>query len=119
MDLDETLQADEWDAFEAFRQSTYQGPGPSHSQTLPEKSAIERELEIWNQVIPQTKEINVNILEFWKKQATNLPLLSWLAKRILSIPASSAPSERVFSEGGRVVTSSRTLLNAERAVHLN
>ena len=39
-----------------------------------------------------------------------LPLLAKLAGKYLVIPASSTKSERVFSAGGRVVTSSRTSL---------
>ena len=108
---------EEWDSFDALTTGASSST-PQPSQTVPEMTAIERELDIWNQVIPHEKDIYLDILAFWKKQATNLPLLSWLARRILSIPASSAPSERVFSEGGRVVTSSRTLLNPETAEDL-
>jgi len=111
--------SEEWDAFDALTTgSAAATPLPSQSQTAPELTAIEREIDVWNKVIPNTKEIDIDILGFWKKQATTLPLLSWLARRILSIPVSSAPSERVFSEGGRVVTSSRTLLNADTAEDL-
>jgi hypothetical protein len=108
--------SEEWDAFDALTTGASATPQPS--QSVPEMTAIDRELDIWNQVIPQTKEIDIDILGFWKKQTATLPLLSWLARRILSIPVSSASSERVFSEGGRVVTSSRTLLNAETAEDL-
>ena len=52
----------------------------------------------------------MEILEWWKIHAECLPLLSKLARKYLAIPASSTKSERVFSAGGRVVTSSRTSL---------
>lgn len=54
----------------------------------------------------------LTILEFWKKNANNLPILSRLARKILSITPTSAPSERVFSLAGHIVSSRRTLLKA-------
>ena len=110
-------RSEDWGAFDA--QTTGAAASSQQpSQTLPEMSAIEKEIELWTQVIPTEKNIYLDILGYWKKQTTALPLLSWLARRILSIPASSAPSERVFSEGGRVVTASRTVLNTENAESL-
>lgn len=44
-----------------------------------------------------------DVLQWWKKQM-DLPLLSALAKSYLSIPATSVPSERVFSTAGDIVT---------------
>lgn len=107
---------EDWDAFDELTSDAAASPLPS--QTTEEMTAIERELDIWNQVIPATKEVEVDILGFWKKQASTLPLLSWLARRIFSIPVSSASSERVFSQGGRVITTNRTLLNTDTAEEL-
>lgn len=79
---------------------------------------IERELEVWNQVIKapgKANEIDIDILSFWKKTAASLPNLAWLARRVLCIQASSTSSERAFSTGGKVISSSRTLLNTDRA----
>ena len=50
-----------------------------------------------------------NVLEFWKT-ADDVPLLKQLAKQILSIPASSATSERVFSTSGRILEERRSRL---------
>jgi hypothetical protein len=44
-----------------------------------------------------------NVLSWWKKHSTICPQISRLALPLLSIPASSATSERVFSETGRVL----------------
>ena len=95
---------------------------PLSQASAPELTMIERELEVWNQVIqppnPKKAEIDIDILKFWKKTAASLPNLSWLARRVLSIPASSTSSERAFSTGGKVVSASRTLLNTEKAESL-
>jgi hypothetical protein len=90
------------------------------SQAPNELTAIEKELEIWQQVVqgPKQKEIDIDILAFWKKTQPTLPLLSWLARRVLCVPASSAASERAFSTGGKVVSPSRTLLNTDMAEDL-
>ena len=43
-----------------------------------------------------------NILMFWKQNQDFLPMLAQVAREILSVPASSASSERVFSVGSMV-----------------
>jgi hypothetical protein len=83
-------------------------------------SVIEKEIQVWNQVIqgPQKKEVDIDILAFWEKTAPSLPNLAWLARRVLSIPASSTSSERAFSTGGKVVSAARTLLNTNNVESL-
>ena len=53
-------------------------------------------------------------LEWWKTHHKELPLLSQVALRYLCIPASSAPSERVFSKVNLVATKTRNRLDPER-----
>lgn len=54
-----------------------------------------------------------DILEWWKLQSTTFPGLSVLAKRYLSIMASSAASERNFSVAGLVVNEKRSCLSTD------
>lgn len=42
------------------------------------------------------------ILEWWKERGHAFALISEVAKLIIAVPATSAPSERVFSTAGRV-----------------
>ena len=90
---------------------------PASQGSAVEMSAIEKELEVWNHLVDAGPKdsADYDILAFWKQKEAALPNLAWLAKRILCIPASSTASERSFSAGGRVVSSSRTLLNSDKA----
>lgn len=61
-------------------------------------------------------------LEWWKNNESRFPKIAVLARRYLSIPASSAPSERVFSTAGHIVNVKRTSLlpeNVDMLVFLN
>ncbi|CAF4299270.1 unnamed protein product [Rotaria magnacalcarata] len=53
------------------------------------------------------------ILSWWRKHSCIYPQLSRLAAALLSIPASSATSERIFSETGRILEARRQQLSAE------
>jgi len=46
-------------------------------------------------------------LIFWRENASEFPLLSEVARRVLCISASSAQSERNFSPVGRTITDAR------------
>jgi hypothetical protein len=51
-----------------------------------------------------------NPLEWWRVRQEEFPLLSNLARRVLSISATSVPSERVFSKSGWIMNKRRTCL---------
>ena len=53
---------------------------------------------------------HTNPLLWWKTHATEFPQLAKLARRVLCIPATSAPSERIFSVAGQVATQKRNRL---------
>ena len=44
----------------------------------------------------------MKVLDWWKTHETVLPILAKVAKKVLTVPASSAKSERVFSTGRNV-----------------
>lgn len=50
-------------------------------------------------------------LLWWKKNAIAFPCLSQLARTILSFPATSASTERHFSESGTLITKKKAQLN--------
>jgi hypothetical protein len=45
--------------------------------------------------------------------STKYPRLSVIAKRVLTVPATSVPSEEIFSSAGLIVTRLRTKLSSE------
>ena len=51
--------------------------------------------------------LNADPLQWWKRNQDNYPRLSCVAKKILCIPSTSVPSERVFSCAGDIVTATR------------
>ena len=50
-------------------------------------------------------------LKWWKENAQKYPRLSLVAKKILAMPATSVPSERVFSTAGILVSKLRNRLS--------
>jgi len=72
---------------------------------------VEREIEMYR------REASIPLtscpLKWWRENCSLYPLLSPLAKAYLSIPATSVPSERVFSTAGDIVTAQRSQLLPE------
>lgn len=52
-------------------------------------------------------------LAWWKIHTVNFPILSRLARKYLCVPATSSPSERLFSASGNIVTCERACLKPE------
>lgn len=52
-------------------------------------------------------------MEFWKINSQKYPILSILARRYLAIPATSVPSERIFSQEDDIITKKRNSLHSD------
>ena len=61
---------------------------------------------------------HVNILQWWRSHEGTFPNLAKVAKKVLSVPASSAKSESIFSTGGNFVTKKRNRLAAKKVEEL-
>ena len=61
------------------------------------------------------KEVHNNPLDWWKLNAGKYPILSSIARRILCVPATSAPCERLFSYAGLTISNDRNRLLPENA----
>ena len=72
----------------------------------------------WNShVLPRTSPavggggiILNNPLNWWKSHEVKFPLVAKLARRLLSVPATPAPSERLFSDAGITIAKDRANL---------
>ncbi|XP_060793315.1 zinc finger BED domain-containing protein 4-like isoform X2 [Neoarius graeffei] len=76
-----------------------------------EKDRIEAELTSY--LLGPEVDPDTDPLDWWKRHEPNFSRLSRLARKYLAIPATSAPSERVFSVGGGIVTCNRACLKPD------
>lgn len=79
------------------------------------QSPLEKEISLYtNYMIGRGEEAcnATNPLEFWANEGlVSFSILAGIAARILSIPATSASVEQLFSVSGRIVTTARARLN--------
>lgn len=68
----------------------------------------------WYSSLPSLSDKNSDPLEWWRKHSSTFPTLSKLAKKYLCCPATSVPSERLFSLAGNIVSSKRNRLKPEK-----
>jgi hypothetical protein len=63
----------------------------------------------------QQKQIRLkdDPLKWWSVNEITLPILAQIARKYLSIPAASVPSERLFSDAGNHISARRTQLSPE------
>ena len=66
----------------------------------------------------ETRQTYNNPLEWWKRKQTVYPNVALFAKRLLCIPATSAPAERLFSHAGLILSKLRASLTPENAQNL-
>jgi hypothetical protein len=90
--------------------------GTTYNETNTDvKASCERELLDHKKTNPKVLNHGKqypDCLEWWKRNESRFPQLAVLAKKYLSIQATSAPSERIFSKAGRIISTLRTRLNS-------
>ncbi|XP_026471060.1 zinc finger BED domain-containing protein 1-like [Ctenocephalides felis] len=70
--------------------------------------------EISHYLSTQVSPLSLNPLKQWEDLKVVFPKLYKLAREFLSIPATSVPSERLFSKAGRTITKTRNRLSPKR-----
>lgn len=66
----------------------------------------------------QAEKIQQNPLVFWKDMEGIYPILAPIARKYLTVVATSVPSERLFSKVGNIITEKRNRLKGETAAKL-
>lgn len=56
---------------------------------------------------------NARPLEWWKNNESCFPKIPCVAKKVLAVPATSVPSERIFSAAGLLLNKLRNRLSSE------
>ena len=72
----------------------------------------------WPKKEPGKEKEKPNRLKWWKTKQDTFPIISKLARRYLAVPASSVPSERVFSVAGTIVNKKRSRLTPSHVATL-
>lgn len=72
------------------------------------------------EIFDYTSEVvtNTDPIEFWKKNSSKYPTLSNVFKKVFSIPASSVPSEQLFSHSGYTIWDRRTRLSPTKVAKI-
>lgn len=82
-----------------------------YSSSFTPRESIENELSSYLQSV--CLESEADPLQWWQEHEVAYPALSTLAKKYLCVPATSSPSERIFSCSGNIVTCQRAALNPD------
>nr|CAD1823589.1 unnamed protein product [Ananas comosus var. bracteatus] len=75
------------------------------------KSELEIYLEEQNVRCDASTDTTFDVLNWWKVNSHKFPILSQMAKDILSVPITTVTSKSAFSAGGRVLTDYRSSLS--------
>ena len=96
--------------FKKLKEQRTSSPSTSETMTVPEKL----EFEIDHYIKSPVADPGCDPLEWWKTNNIHYPFLAKIAKRYLSICATSCPSERLFSSSGKIVSTLRNNLKPEK-----
>ena len=87
---------------------------------IPVKTNIEQELELYitsTCILKEEEEEeddDDNVLSYWKQNENLYPIIAYISRRILAIPASNTSFERLFSTCKNTITDKRTKLGGEK-----
>ena len=96
----------------SFLKSAPSTPTQTEAEEPTLRELIRQELQSYLSTANVDSEMDP--LEWWKVHEVNFPKVSQLAQKYLCIPATSSPSERVFSTGGNIVTCQRAALKPDK-----
>ena len=91
----------------------------STTTSMRSQGSMQHELDLYTSDAPIAR--SACPLQWWKTNHTAYPVIAQLARRLLSVPATSVASERLFSRAGDVITKKRNQLSpscADRVLFL-
>lgn len=96
------------------------GQRVSFQQLLSQRTALPAEQDELTRYLNDNRSIDFAHcpMQWWRKHAAEYPTIAQMARVMLCVPASSAPSERVFSYGTITLQSRRHSLKSERVGQL-
>ena len=81
----------------------------------PQADISEEEKEVKNYLREEPISIEEDPLIWWRTNSYRFPILSFLAKDFLAVPATSVPSEQIFSKAGHIMNVKRSSLGSSLA----
>jgi hypothetical protein len=82
------------------------------------RELIEAEIKAYFDLTKSAVSAYKSVVDFWRTNEVKFPTISKLARRIHPVPASSAPTERIFSRMNKVTSKERSSLNASTVTDL-
>jgi len=79
---------------------------PRKKQTITHPAKVIRYIQVCS-------EEEIDRMDFWQKHPKIFPRLYLVSMKLLAVPATSAPVERVFSHGGLIMRPHRARLSAK------
>ena len=101
-------------AMEDLLDDFFQAETPTRNTNVAQ--TIQREIDMYK--TQPTTPLSSDPLVWWRGNAAKFPHIATVARVYLGIPATSVPSERVFSTAGDVVTAQRSRLSGEHVDQL-
>lgn len=111
--------SDQYDIFSMFgeeKSDQSQNNASETQENIDINLRVKNEIDLYiNEKIVNSSDTkyNFDILSWWMKHTAEFPILSQLSKFVHAIPASSAPSERLFSAAGNTITEKRSRISPE------
>ena len=99
------------DILDYYASSSNGSSNGSDTDSPYEANAMEKEVSLFR--AEDELDHNMDPLQWWQLNSHRFPHLAKLARRMLSIQATSVPSERLFSAAGNVVTAKRASLSPQ------
>jgi hAT family C-terminal dimerisation region len=69
--------------------------------------------ELLSYCLESMEDDQIDILEYWKRNATAYPTLAMMARDVFAVPVSTIPSESCFSSANKIITDKRIKLGSK------